>query len=163
MKVSILKKVVELRANGEKLKALETIKACLEENQNDAMANYQCAWCYDTLEQGKEAIPYYIKAIENGLSSENLEGAYLGLGSTYRSLGKYQKSEEIFERAISKFPENINFKVFYSMTLYNLGKHNKSMELLLKIISDTSNDNKIKNYKDAILFYSDKLDKNFNN
>ncbi len=68
MKVSILKKVVELRKNGEKLKALETIKNYLKEDPTDPIANYQCAWCYDTLEQEQEAIPYYLKAIENGLS-----------------------------------------------------------------------------------------------
>lgn len=161
MKVAILKKVVELRQNGEKLKALEIIKTYLKENPKDPIANYQCAWCYDTLEQEKEAIPYYLKAIENGLSSENLEGAYLGLGSTYRSIGEYKKSEEIFKRAMNEFSDNKDFEVFYSMTLYNLGDHKKSMEILLKIISETSNDTKIKSYKDAILFYSDKLDQIF--
>lgn len=161
MKVSILKKIVELRRNGEKLKALDIIKTYLKENPNDSIANYQCAWCYDTLEQEKEAIPYYLRAIENGLSSENLEGAYLGLGSTYRSIGEYKKSEEIFRRAMNEFSENKDFKVFYSMTLYNLGNHKKSMEILLKIIGETSNDNRIKSYKEAILFYSDKLDKIF--
>ncbi|MEI6856290.1 tetratricopeptide repeat protein [Psychrilyobacter sp.] len=161
MKVSILKKIIELRKNGEKLKALEIIKTYLKENSNDSIANYQCAWCYDALEREKEAIPYYLKAIENGLSSENLEGAYLGLGSTYRSVGEYKKSEEIFERAMSEFPDNKDFEVFYSMTLYNLGDHKKSMEILLRIIGETSNDTKIKSYKDAILFYSDKLDEIF--
>ena len=161
MKVSILKKIGELRKNGEKLKALEIIKTYLKENPKDSIANYQCAWCYDALEQETEAIPYYLKAIENGLSSENLEGAYLGLGSTYRSIGEYKKSEEIFKRAMSEFSDNKDFEVFYSMTLYNLGDHKKSMEILLKIIGETSNDTKIKSYKDAILFYSDKLDKIF--
>lgn len=161
MKVSILKKIIELRRDGEKLKALDIIKNYLKENPNDSIANYQCAWCYDALEQEKDAIPYYLRAIENGLSSENLEGAYLGLGSTYRSIGEYKKSDEIFKRAMIEFPENKDFKVFYSMTLYNLGDHKKSIEILLKIISETSNDNRIKSYKDAILFYSDKLDKKF--
>lgn len=44
------------------------------------------------------------------------------------------------------------------MTLYNLGEYDKAMEILLKILSETSSDESIKNYKKAIMFYSDKLD-----
>lgn len=44
------------------------------------------------------------------------------------------------------------------MVLYNLGRYEQGVELLLKIIAETSDDETIQSYKQAILFYADKLD-----
>jgi hypothetical protein len=44
------------------------------------------------------------------------------------------------------------------MTLYNLQEHSKAMEILLQQLAASSNDESILEYKQAILFYSDKLD-----
>ena len=106
----------------------------------------------------KEAVPYYEKAIRLGLTDSDLEGAIVGLGSTYRTLGKYEKSKETFVRGLDLFPDNPVIKVFLSMTLYNLGEHSKSMELMLNSLMDTTADQTILKYKKAINFYSDKLD-----
>ena len=157
----ILIRVAELRKEGMNEEALILAKSYLEENPEDPQGNYQCAWCCDVLEREKEAINYYVKAIENGLEGEELEGAYLGLGSTYRCLGEYIKAEKIFLEALEVFPENLEFEVFYAMTLYNLKRHSEAMEKLLKIIANTSADKNIESYNKAILFYSDKLDRRF--
>jgi tetratricopeptide (TPR) repeat protein len=57
----------------------------------DAQVNYQCAWVHDLLGLEREAIPFYEKAIETGLSGDDLKSALLGMGSTYRCTGEYQK------------------------------------------------------------------------
>ncbi|MEG0440597.1 MAG: tetratricopeptide repeat protein, partial [Solibacillus sp.] len=105
-----------------------------------------------------KAVPFYEKAIKLELSSKELEGALLGLGSTYRTLGEYEKSKSIFLKGIESFPNNRAIQTFYSMTLYNLNEHSKAMELLLKCLSDTTTDDEILGYKKAIDFYSNKLD-----
>jgi tetratricopeptide (TPR) repeat protein len=87
-----------------------------------------------------------------------MEGAIVGLGSTYRALGEYEKSKKTFLKGMELFPDNHVIKVFYSMTLYNLKEHSKAMELLLKCLLNTTNDNEILSYKKALHFYSDKLD-----
>ena len=101
---------------------------------------------------------YYKKAISIGLPDEELQYAYLGLGSSYRILGQYKESKEMLEEGLSKFPEYKAMKVFYAMTLYNLNEYAKAMEILLKIIADTSLDEGIRKYRKAIEFYSDKVD-----
>jgi len=93
-----------------------------------------------------------------GLEPEVLVDAYLGLGSTYRTLGQYEQAKRIFEQAIQEFPEAEHVKVFYAMTLYNLGEHAKSMEILLHTLILTTNHQGIQDYKKAIHYYSDKLD-----
>ncbi len=115
---------------------------------------------FDVLEKEVEAIAYYEKAIALGLPDEDLKEAYLGLASTYRTIGDYEKSKETFMSAMEKFDDK-SLEVFYAMTLYNLEEHANSMEILLKIIADTSNDKSISAYSRAINFYADKLDKVF--
>ena len=157
-----LLEAVELRKSGLKEEALDAVKLYLEENPDDPQGNYQCAWCCDVLEREKEAVGYYVKAIRNGLEGEDLEGAYLGLGSTYRCLGEYDKAEEIFIEALEVFPDNLEFEVFYAMVLYNLERHSEAMERVLKVIANSSEDENIRSYREAILFYSNKLDERFN-
>ena len=55
----------------------------------------------------------------------------LGLGSTYRCLGEYEKSVKIFDQAVQEFPDNRALKVFRTLTLYNLGKSEESVSQLL--------------------------------
>tara|TARA_Y100001933_G_C18918585_1_gene529990 strand:- start:716 stop:985 length:270 start_codon:yes stop_codon:yes gene_type:complete len=86
-----------------------------------------------------------------------LKEAYLGLGSTYRTIGSYDKSKKLLTEAIDRFDSNA-LKVFLAMTLYNLDEHAKAMEILLNTISETSKDEDIVTFKKAISFYSDKLD-----
>ena len=125
---------------------------------DEPQVNYQCAWVHDLLGLEHEAIPFYEKAVKMGLSGEDLQGALLGMGSTYRCIGEYQKAKETFERALEIFPDNHEFKVFLAMTLYNVGEHARAMELLLNSLADTSKNHGILRYQRAIRFYSDKLD-----
>lgn len=153
-------KAIKLREEGKLEESNVMLIKLVGEFPNDAMINYQCAWSFDVLEKEVEAIRYYENAIDLGLPDADLKEAYLGLGSTYRSIGEYDKSKEVFEDAITKFDDN-SLKVFYAMTLYNLEKHSSSMEILLRMIAEVSEDESIRGYSKAIEFYSDKLDRNF--
>ena len=153
-----LKPALDFRNSGCHKESNEVLMKLIEEYPNNASVNYQCAWSYDLLGEEAKAVPYYEKAIRLGLPIEELEGALLGLGSTYRTLGEYEKSKQIFQQGIDQFPSNRALQVFYSMTLYNLNEHGKAMELLLKCLVETTTDHEILNYKRAIEFYLDKLD-----
>lgn len=153
----ILKKAIKLRESGEVKEANLILVELAKESPNNAIINYQCAWSFDVLGMEKEAVPFYEKAIELGLPEKDLKEAYLGLGSTYRTIGHYEKSKELLKEGISKYGIN-SLKVFLAMTLYNLGEHTEAMRILLKIIAETSADESILDFKKAIVFYSDKLD-----
>ncbi|MBL7544089.1 MAG: tetratricopeptide repeat protein [Bdellovibrionaceae bacterium] len=96
-----------------------------------------------------------------GLSGDDPEGAYLGLGSTYRCLGDYQNSKRILEKGVQLFPDNGALKTFLAMTLFNLQNHSLAMEILIKELVKSSNDQKIQIYQRALLNYSDKLSETF--
>jgi tetratricopeptide (TPR) repeat protein len=95
------------------------------------------------------------------LAEPELEGALLGLGSTYRCLGEYAKSLAVFERAIKLYPENRAFRVFKSLCDYNVGHADVAIRALLTELVETTNSEDIKQYGRALLFYSDKLDQKF--
>ena len=153
-----LKHIITLRENGQLEEVNQLMIALVKEKPENGLYHYHCAWTYDSLGKEKEAVPHYERSIQLGLGHEDLEGAYLGLGSTYRTLGQYKQSKQILEQAINDFPDAEHLKVFYAMTLYNLKEHSKSMEILLNTLLSTSKHEGVNAYSKAIKFYSDKLD-----
>src|SRR5690554_6305655 len=153
-----LEKALELRKNGKLNESNNILIELAQASPNDAFINYQCAWSFDLIGEERKAVPYYENALHLGLSSEDMEGAIIGLGSTYRTLGEYEKSKRVFQEGIEKFPDNQAIKTFYSMTLYNLKEYHHAMELLLKCLLATTKDSDVLGYRTAIEFYSDKLD-----
>ncbi|MFJ5759309.1 tetratricopeptide repeat protein [Neobacillus sp. NPDC093182] len=154
-----VKKAIELRQEGKVAESNELLLKVAGEFPMDPYVNYQCAWSFDLLGKETDAIPFYEKAIDLGLSGNDLEGAILGLGSSYRTIGEYAKSKNVFQKGLDLFPSNRALKVFYSMTLYNLKEHDAAMEILLTSLIETTSDEGILHYKRAIQFYSDKLDR----
>ncbi len=84
---------IQLRKEGKLKESNKVLLELVARYPNDPIVNYHCAWSFDALGLEK-AIQYYEKAISIGLPNEDLRGAYLGLGSTYRTLGKYKKNQK---------------------------------------------------------------------
>ena len=153
-----LQEAVELRAAGRAEEARAILLELVAASPDDAEINYQTAWVHDTLGREREAVPFYVRAIERGLSGPALESALLGLGSTYRALGMYQQAEETLQRGMREFPQNRAFPVFLAMAQYNSRHYREAMELLLTTLAETTADESILRYKRAILFYAPQLD-----
>jgi len=152
-----IKIAIRLREEGKLEESKNLMLEAVGERPDDPVANYQCAWSHDRLGLETEAVPYYARAIECGLEGADLEGAFLGLGSTYRTIGEYEKAFETLTRGSNLFPENRALQIFLSMSLYNLGKHAEAMEILLRNIVETSREPSIKKYERAIFYYKDRL------
>ncbi len=157
-----LQEAIELRSTGRTEEARAILLNLVAASPDDAEINLQTAYVHATLGREREAVPFYVRAIEQGLSDNDLEGALLGLGSSYRSLGAYQQAEEIFRRGMATFPLHRAFQVFLAMTLYNLQRYQVAMELLLTTLAETTSDESILQCKRAILFYAPHLDQVWN-
>ncbi|MEK3977502.1 tetratricopeptide repeat protein [Psychrobacillus sp. FSL K6-2836] len=153
-----IEQAILFRNNGMKKESNELLLQLVEKYPNNASIHYQCGWSFDVLGEETEAIPFYEKAIELGLPNNELEGAIIGLGSTYRALGEYEKSKQVFKRGIELFPNNKAIQVFYAITLYNLREHSNATELLLDVLLETTDDKQILSYEKALKFYSKHLD-----
>ncbi|WP_373232084.1 tetratricopeptide repeat protein [Cohnella sp.] len=152
-----LKNAIQLREAGKFEEARSLLLKLLDQEPMNPSVWYQCAWIHDVMELEREAVPFYKKSLELGIVGEEKQGAYLGLGSTYRTLGMYSDAKVILEEAIREFPDRREYQVFYAMVLFNQKEYSDAMEILLKQLAETSNDKGIQTYKKAIIFYSDKL------
>lgn len=156
----MIQNIIHLRKVGHLDEAIQLALQLVSHSPTDPVAHYQCAWCHDAAGMEKEAVPFYEKAIELGLSVEDdLQGALLGLGSTYRTLGQYEQAADTLAKGMQQFPCDRSFPIFLSMAYYNLGKHHEAMNLLLKNLAETSSDPTILAYQKVILFYADDLNK----
>ncbi len=153
-----LARAIAYRQQQDHEKAQEAFSSLYERFPDNPLVNYHFACLHDSMGAEREAVPYYVKAIENGLTGEDRRGALLGLGSTYRTLGEYDKSAAILQQGIDAFPEAKEFVIFHAMTLYNLGKHHDAMHDLLNLLVDHTQDEGILRFQRAIRFYADDLD-----
>lgn len=154
-----LARAVELRNGGQ----TEAARALLSElhavHPDDAQVNLQCAWVHDKLGLEKEAVPFYERALELSLAGNDLRHALLGLGSTYRALGEYEKSKATLTRGVEQFPEDRALRVFLAMALYNNGHAKEACEMLLRLLSETTAADDILVYQAAIDEYAADLDR----
>ncbi len=149
--------IVGARHGGQIDHVLGLLKKLDERFPNVAEINYQVAWTCDVLGKEAEALPYYEKAVALGLPENELAGALIGLGSTLRSLGQYDRAIEVLRSALAQFPDNREFEVFLAMALHGAGQHTEAMKLLLTTIADTTEDPGLTAYQRAIRFQAGKL------
>lgn len=125
---------------------------------DNAEIHYQAGVAHDNSGMGKEAIPYYLHALELGLSGPDLERCLLGLGSTYRALGFYKEAVETLRLGMKEFPGNRAIQVLLAIALYNTQNHKEAMELVLANLMETTSDEKLQYFKRGISYYAQHLD-----
>ena len=151
----LLEEAVSLRIE-KKYEESRAILLDLVKASTDPEVFYQCAWVHDAMELETEAVNFYVRGIELGLSGESLRGAYIGLGSTYRCIGEYENSINTFRRGLDEFPNDEVITVFLAMAQYNSKNYNEAMQLLLEL---TLKLDSVTEYAKAISYYKDNLDK----
>lgn len=157
----LLADAVALRGKGRKEEARERLVALAARWPDDAEVAYQAAWAHDVLGLEAEAVPYYERALDDTagpLTSDDRRGALLGLGSTYRVLGRYEDAVALLTRAVGEFPEDGSLRAFLAMALHNTGRHHEAVSLLLRLLAATSEDPSVRAYGAAIEHYAEDLD-----
>ncbi|MGW7432389.1 tetratricopeptide repeat protein [Streptomyces sp. NPDC054861] len=158
----LLAEAVGLREAGEREEARTRLLALAAQHPGDAEVAYQTAWAHDVLGLEAEAVPFYERALDDTaaprLGEEDRRGALLGLGSTYRVLGRYDRAVTTLRRATEEFPEDAALRTFLAMALFNTGRHEESTRLLLGVVAATSDDPYVRRYRRAIEYYAGNLD-----
>jgi GNAT superfamily N-acetyltransferase len=173
-----LARAVRLREAGEPEKARPLLLALAAEFPEDAGIAYQTAWAHDVLGLEAEAVPFYERAVSPpgvpsrsgplgsgpghrglpGLPDEDRRGALLGLGSTYRVLGRHADAVRTLRQGVEEFPDDGALRAFLAMALYNTGEHHEATSLLLRLVAATSDDPAVRAYRPALEFYAADLD-----
>ncbi|MER7761598.1 tetratricopeptide repeat protein [Streptomyces sp. NPDC097619] len=157
---SALAEAVRLREEGQQEEARQRLLALSAAHPEHAETAYQTAWAHDVLGLEAEAVPHYERALAltPGLDPESRSGALLGLGSTYRILGRYEDAVTTLRRGTEEFPDDGALRAFLAMALHNTGEHQEAMRLLLRLLAAGSTDPAVGRYRRAIEYYADDLD-----
>jgi tetratricopeptide (TPR) repeat protein len=160
-----LDEAIRLREEGRAKQDMEILKEArtrlldlLAAHPDDAEINFQTGVAHDNSGMGREALPYYTKAIELGLAGPDLERCLLGLGSTYRYLGYYEQAEATLRRGVQEFPNNRALQVFHAIALYNTKSYKEAMEIVITNLLETTTDEKLQYFKRGIHYYATHLD-----
>ncbi|MFC1419460.1 tetratricopeptide repeat protein [Streptacidiphilus cavernicola] len=153
-------------ARAERLREQRTEAACAELGElaarwpEDAGLAYLTACAHDSLGLEAEAAPHYERALaaRPGLSGEDRHGAFLGLGSTYRVLGRYPEAVATLRLGLDEFPGDAALRTFLAMALHNTGESAEAVRTLLRVTAATSADARVRAYRRAIDHYADHLD-----
>ncbi|MFF0744339.1 tetratricopeptide repeat protein [Streptomyces sp. NPDC004111] len=154
---SLLAEAVALRTADRTEEARERLLVLGERYPADAEIAYQTAWAHDRLGLEAEAAPFYERALEGELSGTDRRGALLGLGSTYRVLGRYEEAVATLRQGADEFPADGALRTFLAMALYNVGESHEGMRLLLGLLAETSEDEGVRQYRAAIEYYAKDL------
>ncbi|MBO0914893.1 tetratricopeptide repeat protein [Streptomyces laculatispora] len=139
--------------------AHEQLLALAARYPQDTAIAYQTAWSHDSLGLEAQAVPFYERALEGpGLPAEYRHGAFVGLGSTLRVLGRYEAARGVLRLGLEEFAHDASLLTFLAMTLYNLGDSREAVRTLLKVTAATSADHQVQAYRPAIEYYADHLD-----
>ena len=71
---------------------------------HDAEIQYETACVHDSLGFEAEAVPFYRAALAGKLAPDARRGAFTGLGSTYRTLGRFAEARDTLEQGLAEFP-----------------------------------------------------------
>ncbi|MHA6765456.1 tetratricopeptide repeat protein [Streptacidiphilus sp. PAMC 29251] len=154
----VLAQAVRLRQQGTE-QARTRLVALSEQHPRLAGVVYQTAWVHDTLGLEAEAVPFYRRALElPGLPPEDRHGVFLGLGSTYRMLGRYDESLATLRLGLAEFPDDAALLTFLAMALHCDGQSGEAVRTLLLVSVATSADPEVQAYRRAITAYADSLD-----
>ncbi|GJM42031.1 MAG: hypothetical protein DHS20C20_23130 [Ardenticatenaceae bacterium] len=148
----------KLRRDDELEASQELLLDLLSENPDDPLVLYEVGGSFDVMGEEKDAIPYYQKAIKEGLDGDDLQECLVCLGSSHRNVGNFDDSVETLEKAVAQFPENNSGNVFLALAYYSDGREDEAVRLLLDLLLKTTNDQNILDYADPLDYYKDNLD-----
>jgi tetratricopeptide (TPR) repeat protein len=151
--------IVAARHGGALAQTLPRLRALVAKFPDVAEIHYQIAWTCDANDASADAIPHYEKAIALGLEPESLSGAMLGLGSSLRVAGEFDRSEQVLREGLERFPDHNEFRAFLALTLHDLGRHAEALSIALTALIETADDPGITAYQRALRYYAGELGK----
>lgn len=142
-----------LKSKGRFAEAERQLKAWLEEDSDNPRLLFEVAVVLDN--QGKEdqAIPYYERALSMELDVAHRPEAYIGLGSSLRTIGRIFESHQILSRALAEYPHHMALRVFYAMTLERMGNYGDAISQLMEVIAEAGKDESLDVFRPAIRYY----------
>lgn len=146
------------KEKGDAKAALDVMLDYAEGAPDDGEVALFIARAYDSIGQEREGVQWYERALaDTSLPPEDLLEAGIGLGSSLRALGEFDRAIEVLTRTCERFPTNRAAETFLAMARFNAGDEKGGFETLLRILAANSADQDIRAYGGALTFYSEDI------
>jgi tetratricopeptide (TPR) repeat protein len=148
----------QLRREDELERSQAQLLALMEEYPDHPLVLFEVGGAYDVMGEVEMAIPYYRRAIDAGLEGADRQECLICLGSSLRLAGEHDEAVETLEQAADEFPANNSGRVFLALAHYSNGDADLAVSTLLSVLLETTRDEGILAYADALDYYKDNLD-----
>ena len=153
-----LKEAKSLREDDQLEESNELLLSLAAEFPDDPQVLFEVGGSYDLLGLADDAIPYYRRAIDEGLDGSDLQECYICFGICQRAVGDFEEALDTLEEAAAQFEEDNAVKAFLALAMYSNGNYSEAFRQLLEVMIETSNDPDVQTYSDTLEFYKDNLD-----
>lgn len=155
--VTRVKKARALRKQDELDESQEVLLELLEEYPDHPLVLFEVGGSYDVMGEEKLAVPYYRRALVEGLEGNDRQECLICLGSSLRVIGETDDAVDVLQEAVEDFPDRPSAQVFLALALLANGEANDAMALLLDVLLQNSDSADIKSFSGALEYYRDEL------
>jgi tetratricopeptide (TPR) repeat protein len=156
-----LERAIALREAGQLEEARALLLDLRRAHPDDARIALNTAWVHDSLGFEDEAVEHYESALLGELTDDERPGLYLGLGSTYRALGRDADAERVFSQGLERYPDFVPLRVFNALLDYNLGRSRDAVRALIEVLLETTDDPRVQRYRRSLSAYAEDLDRSW--
>lgn len=104
-----------------------------------------------------EAIPEYRRAIELGLSGDDVPRVLQQLGSSLRNVGEHGEAVRILSEGRERFPGHAPLRFFLALALHDAGRHREAISEALGLAFSGPESNEMAEYGGVMRRYLDSL------
>ncbi|MBK0004219.1 lipopolysaccharide assembly protein LapB [Erwinia sp. S38] len=148
---------IELRKKGFFEKSRNVLLSLISKGQDCGIIYLNIAWAYDNQGLEEEALGYYMKALNEPLSTDDYFESKFGLACTYRCLGEFNKAKLIFEELTIEYPSKIEIIPFFSLCLMSLGEKDSAFKMLLELLIKYPPTDAVSSYRKALTGYVNEI------
>ena len=116
---------------------------------------YERACAHDRAGREDEAVPCYERALALGLAGSERPRALLGLGSSYRNLGRHADAIGVLETAVAEYPDRDELRLFLALALRSGGRERDAFRLLGALVVDRA---ELHGYERVARYYLDQVE-----
>ena len=120
-----------------------------------ALALFEAACAHDREGREAEAAPCYEEALALGLGAAERPRALLGLGSTYRNLGRHDDAIRLLETGVAEYPDRSELRLFLALALRSGGRERDAFRQLGELVGARV---ELHGYERAAAYYLGHLD-----
>ncbi|MEZ4516485.1 MAG: tetratricopeptide repeat protein [Chloroflexota bacterium] len=146
-----------LRKQDELEESQELLLSMFQEHPDHPLILFEVGGSYDVIGEEELAIPYYRRALVEGIDGDDRQECLVCLGSSLRVIGESEEAVAILQQAVEEFPNRPSARVFLALALLDEGEEVEAVATLLDVVLKTSNDEDIQAYSGALEYYRDEL------